>query len=597
MKASFCLIAMMLCAAGSAQAQTPPSLEGLDGFIQAEMAKEKAPGLAIAVVKDGQVIYQRGFGLRDVGRGLPVTVDTAFPIASVTKSFTVLALGSLVQEGKLEWDRPVRSFMPDFQLYDPGASERMTPRDLVSHRSGLPRHDGVWYGANQSRKQYWDALRYLQPSADMRTRFQYNNLMFVAAGYLGGQIDGSDWETLVRREVLDPLGMHGTTLDMAGLLASPQPALGYARKDSDGSVVEQPRANIDGVAPAGAINSTLADMIRYLQLHVGDGRLDDKPVFDPDLLRQMRFPLIASSQAPEDPEFSRTEYGMGLFLDNYRGYRHVYHGGNIDGFTSFLSYLPDQHVGVVMLGNLNDSRLRDIIPFHIYDQLLGLTPVDFSARLAQRKAADDAAEVKPGAAGGPAVPSLRRTGTQPGHALSEYVGQYVHPAYGTVTIGLVGGTLQLNFHGANAPLPHYHYDVFKTPAIELNPLEKTPVRFTTSFEGDVASLEIPMESTVPPIVFQRQPDPAMRDQRFLKSMTGRYALGSEQVQVALRADGVLTMDLSGDRLELSPVRGTRFALRNRYGHSIEFTRDAAGRVAGFVQHNQWADRVAERVAD
>lgn len=461
-------IGLLLAQAANAAKPTPSALGDLDAFIEAEMAKEKTPGLAIAVVKDGQVIYQRGFGYRDVAHQLPVTANTAFPIASVTKSFTVLSLGSLAETGKLDWDQPVRSYLPDFQLYDPTATEHITARDLVSHRTGLPRHDGVWYGSTASRRQLWEGLRYLQPNADLRETYQYNNLMFVAAGYMAGELSGRPWEQLLQERVFAPLGMTGSSSSLQGLRDSAEPALGYVEGE-DEKIVKTDYANLDAIAPAGAINSTLADMSRYLRMHVADGSLDGRQWFDASLLREMRQPWISDTSPSLYPEFGGMQYGMGLFLGSYRGNQYVYHGGNIDGFTSSISYLPQQRIGVVMLSNLGRSRLRDIVPFRIYDRLLGLQEIDWSARLAERKALDRAAEVEPGKSKRK-LPSLHRTGTRPGHALAEYAGQYEHPAYGLITIGNTGSALSMDFHGAQAPLAHYHYEVFETKTDKLNAL-------------------------------------------------------------------------------------------------------------------------------
>src|SRR5262249_54882838 len=168
----------------SGQVARPPNFEGFDNFVEQVMKELKVPGLAIAVVKDGKVIYAKGFGYRDVEKGLRVTPDTLFAIGSCSKAFTAAALGILVDEKKIEWDKPVRQYMPDFMLYDEYATAHLSPRDLVTHQSGLPRHDLVWYGSPVSRKELYERLRYLEPSRQLHAKFQYNNLMFMTAGLL-----------------------------------------------------------------------------------------------------------------------------------------------------------------------------------------------------------------------------------------------------------------------------------------------------------------------------------------------------------------------------------------------------------------------------
>jgi CubicO group peptidase (beta-lactamase class C family) len=191
-------------------ADTKGPLDGFDEFMAKAMAEFKVPGAAVAVVKDGTIVLSKGYGYRDRERKLPVTGSTIFPIASITKSFTVTALGTLADEGRLDWDRPVREYLPGFRMHDEVATEQLTTRDMVTHRSGLPRHDLVWYSSGFTREQLVEKLRYLELNKPIRSTFQYNNLMFLTAGYLGGRISGTSWEDLVRQRVLEPLGMTTT---------------------------------------------------------------------------------------------------------------------------------------------------------------------------------------------------------------------------------------------------------------------------------------------------------------------------------------------------------------------------------------------------
>src|SRR5205814_7500103 len=184
------------------------TLSGFDDFANGALKSWNVPGAAMAIVANGKVVSAKGFGLRDVKNNLPVTPDTLFPIGSCTKAFTTFVLGQLVDEGKLEWDKPVGRYVPGFRMFDDVTSRELTPRDLVTHRSGLPRHDLVWYNNQDlSRKEIVERLQYLPPSAELRQRFQYNNLMFLTAGYLIEQLTGTKWEQAVRARIFEPLGM------------------------------------------------------------------------------------------------------------------------------------------------------------------------------------------------------------------------------------------------------------------------------------------------------------------------------------------------------------------------------------------------------
>ena len=211
------LIRLSLIAALSVLLQASPAdtignLDGFDAFMAKAMQDFKVPGAAVAVIKDGKILLVKSYGYRDTAKKLPITGKTLFPIASITKSFTVTALGTLVDEGRLEWDKPVREYLPGFRMNDPVATEQLTARDLVTHRSGLPRHDLIWYSSSFTREQLVARLRYLEANKPLRSTFQYNNLMFVTAGYLGGQIAGTSWEELVQQRILNPLGMSTTRL-------------------------------------------------------------------------------------------------------------------------------------------------------------------------------------------------------------------------------------------------------------------------------------------------------------------------------------------------------------------------------------------------
>jgi CubicO group peptidase (beta-lactamase class C family) len=190
------------------------SADAIMPLVQGMQGDWKVPGVALGVIQDGQILVRAGFGQRDTERHLPVTPQTVFAIGSASKAFTTMALGLLADENQLDWDRPVREYLPTFRLYDAFAGERMTPRDLVTHRSGLPRHDLMWYNSPLSREEIFLRLRYLEPNKDLRSLFQYSNLMFMTAGYLVGELSGGTWESFVERRILEPLGMQATNFSV-----------------------------------------------------------------------------------------------------------------------------------------------------------------------------------------------------------------------------------------------------------------------------------------------------------------------------------------------------------------------------------------------
>ena len=336
----------------SPAATAQEALKGFDEVVTDAMKKLDVPGMAIAIVKDKEVIYAKGFGYRDVEKQLPVTPDTLFAIGSSTKAFTTCVLGTLVDEGKIEWDKPVRNYIPWFKLYDPSATERLTVRDLVTHRSGLPRHDFVWYNNyDASRKSLVERLPYLEPSADLREKFQYNNLMFLTAGYLTEVVTGRSWEEAVRERILTPLGMTRTNFSVADSQKEADAALPYRLHDK--KVEKMPFRPITNLGPAGSINSSVNEMSHWVIAHLNGGKYGDKRIADAATIEDMHLAHMTTGATITRPDISPTDYGMGWFVNTYRGHRRVEHGGNIDGFSANVSLFPQDGLSVVVLTNLN----------------------------------------------------------------------------------------------------------------------------------------------------------------------------------------------------------------------------------------------------
>src|SRR5436190_1557141 len=308
-------------ASASTAAATPAAkLQGLDDLARQAMKEWKVPGVALAVVQDGKVIYAKGFGYRDLENKLPVTAATLFPIGSITKSFTALTFAILKNEGKVDWDKPVRSYLPEFQMYDPVASEQATPRDLFSHRTGLPRHDIVWYSSDFSRADMVSRLRYLKPNKDFRSAYQYNNLTIMTMGYLEGKMTGLGWEGTIHEKIFSPLGMTHSDLSVEDIEKTDNHALPYELKKE--VVTQVPFHNIDAIGPAGSINSSIADMSHYLTFQLGDGKYEGKQLVSESNLRLMHSPQTPMPDLPPAfsfPELGHFSSGPPWFVTAHRG--------------------------------------------------------------------------------------------------------------------------------------------------------------------------------------------------------------------------------------------------------------------------------------
>jgi CubicO group peptidase (beta-lactamase class C family) len=562
------------------------NLDGFDDFMAKAMQDFKIPGAAVAVVKDGKVILAKGYGYRDADHKLPVTVKTVFPIASITKSFTVSSLGTLVDQGKLDWDKPVREYLPGFRMYDPVATDQITPRDLVTHRSGLPRHDLLWYSSSFTQQQLVDRLRYLEPNRPLRSTFQYNNLMFLTAGYLSGHVAGTSWEDLVRQRILAPLRMTGTYMSSPEARKSPEYALPYRKNRKTDEVRQIDFAKWGDVGPAGAINSNLEDMARYLLMHVNKGKVEGKQLLATNTAAQMQTAQMVIQGASPFPELGENSYGMGFFITTYRGNKYVNHGGNLDGFSLQLGFLPDKGIGIVVLCNLDGTPFRDLVPYYVFDRLLGMEPVDWSRRfldLERKGKVAEAAAEQQGFTG-------QHTGTHPSHDVAEYEGEFEHPGYGRISIlahnkGDFNG-MELTLNDIHRPLEHFHYDTFQVPANPLDPFEKLKLTFQTDPQGELSSLSTTLDSNVKDIVFHRVAEQRMFEASFLSQFTGVYDVGVAGLTITLVGDNSLEASSPGSpSRKLIPRHGTRFDLQDLSGVSIEFKQDSTGKAQELVLYS------------
>jgi CubicO group peptidase (beta-lactamase class C family) len=496
------VLLLLICLFAPAQLQaqngtTPPNLNGLDSFIEQVMKDWHVPGLAVAIMKDGKVVYSQGFGYRDVKKGSKVTPHTLFAIGSCSKSFTATALAILVDEGKLDWDKPVREYLPDFRLSDVYATERLRVRDLVTHQSGLPRHDMIWYGSPLSRKELFERLRHLEPSRPLHARYQYNNLMFLVAGVLIERVSGSTWEEFVRLKLLGPLDMKTSNFSVNDSQKTPDFSLPY--REQKGEVKEIPFRNIDAIGPAGSINSSINEMVNWLSMQLGKGKFNDRQIISEKGLAEVHTPqIVAGGDLKYDESFYAT-YAMGWMVTSYRGHPALSHGGGIDGFTSHIRFLPKDQLGVVVLTN-SSSPASSLIASNATDRMLGLSEAPWSQRTK-----DDVAKAREAQAKTKAEDEAKRKkGTQPTHALKEYTGQFEHPAYQTLTITQESDQLKFDLHGLTGQLNHYHYDIFQL-AEGSAVLEGQKVTFLMNNAGDIDRVALLLEPSVKEIVFTRKP--------------------------------------------------------------------------------------------
>ncbi len=591
---SLLLFTLSLAAPARAQdraAEVAKKLEGFDAFMEKTLKDWNAPGVGVGVVVDDKLVFAKGYGYRDYGKKLPVTPQTLFPIASNTKLFTAVAAGFLVEEGKLTWNRPIRESVPSIQFYNDYLNNTITLRDMLSHRTGITRHDSIWYKSDYDEKSLFERLKYLEPKEPPRSMFLYNNMMYAGVGYSIRLQSGKTWEEFVRERILQPLEMKSTVYTIADMLKAPDFGVPYTERRDTTELYKIPYyEDTAGLAAAGAIVSNIEDMSHWLAALMNEGRYNGKQVIPPKAIQATLEPSIAlpntGAQARGWWEVLNTAYGMGRQTASYRGHLITLHGGDLPGFHSQVSYMPRERVGVIVfvIGD-HAAPLYNPISYNVYERLLGMDQTPWTERLLDIRLKNKKAGTEArGKAGAARVPD-----TKPSHALADYVGEYEHPAYGLLKIGMKDGQLQFDFHKIHFPLTHFHYERFDTPDDEQD--GKWSVNFTTNPQGDVDRATMSLDEAE--AVFMRRA-PAL-DAALAARLAGTYETPSGlKFQVVARPGNELYLVFPGQPEDkLIPYKGLKFRIPEFADVVFEFIEEN-GQVTALKQTDPSGEYVFRR---
>jgi CubicO group peptidase (beta-lactamase class C family) len=568
-------------------------MDGFDAYMERILKDWNAPGIGVAVVSEDRLVFAKGYGYRDYGKKLPFTPMTLVQIASNTKLFTAMTAGLLVSDGKLSWDKPVRESVPAIQFFSDQLNTNVTLRDMLAHRTGITRHDTIWYRSDDTRKELFGKLRYMEPKVPLRTTFLYNNMMYAAAGYLIELQTGQTWEQVVRQRLMQPLEMKSSAFSVADMVKQPEFGVGYTERRDSFELYNKPYyEDIGGLAPAGAIVSNLEEMSHWLICLMNDGKYRGKQIVPPEVLKATLEPALAMPNTLGESlgywEMLNEAYGMGRWTGSYRGHLLAFHGGDLDCFHSQVSMMPQEPLGVVVfvIGD-HCASLYNTITYNVYERLLGLDETPWSDRRLQirLKGKKSATEAR-AKAGGDQV-----SGTQPSHALSDYVGEFEHPAYGVLKIGLQNGQLQFDFHKMQLALTHYHYDRFDTPDDER--FGKWSVNFLTSPRGDVDKAVMSLDQAE--ATFHRRPEKL--DSQTLQKLAGQYQTAAGfKFQILLKEDGSLVHSFPGLPDEtLVPYKGLQFRAREFSDVVFEFVLED-GEVKSLKRRNAAGEFTHTRLA-
>ncbi len=547
-------------------------LKDLDELVNKYLKDWNVPGVGISVVKNGKIVLAKGYGYRDVDGKLPVTENTLFAIGSCTKAFTAIDNCILVQKGELNLDKPVINYMPTFKMYNDYVTMNMTARDLLTHRSGLPRHDLMWYGSDLSRQELFNRLRFLEPSAGFREKFQYQNLMYMTAGILVETIAKDTWENFTKQNILIPLEMNSTNFSTYESRATNDFARPYREEKDKVKLIDF--RDIPSVGPAGSINSNVKDMANWVIMHLNYGKFNGKKIVDEEMVITTHTPQIVVPSIP-NKELFYGSYGLGWLVNQYRGHLRLEHGGNIDGFSANVCLLPGDSIGIVILTNLDGTNMPNVVRNSIIDRMLELETIDWSARLLEGKKKDDSTE-KPETQKDP----NQKEGTTPSHPLIDYVGKFENEAYGTMKIELKNDNLLIDYHTIKIPLAHYHYDYFKSTSEDMPPML---VNFNLDEKGNVSKIYAQLEQGVKDIEFKKVTE--FKDNAaFYEKFAGEYDLQGVTAKVSIK-NNVLKLLIPGQpEYELIPTGENNFDIKDLKAYSVTFN-TSDGKVSE-IQFNQ-----------
>ena len=490
----FSLLITSLFLEVQAQTELPKNFEA---WIENYRQEWKIPGMAVGIVKDGKIIYAKGFGEKKLGSGEKVDENTVFGIASASKNMTAAALAVLVDEGKINWDDKITQHIPWFQMKDPWITNELTIRDALIHRSGLGRILGnrLQFMTNSSRDEVLFQVRYMDLEKPFRTSYVYSNVMYSLAGQIIEYVDGRTWDEFLQDRFFKPMGMKSTTTSITELKEGQN--LAFPHQEIDGEIVTIQRRNWDNAGPAAGVNSSVIDMSKWLMLQLGEsGKFDGKTYVSEEQMNEIHKPQLGIP--PRNSKSPQMSYGLGWHITDYKGYRVLDHGGATDGFNTAMYLFPELDLGIIVFVN-TFSGFGNAVAYQVADHFIdGKNEVDWGERYLTnyRNAYERASTERQ------KIHDARMKNTQPTLNLDAYVGKYKSEAYGEVEVKKNGNQLVLHFwenEGLEAKLEHWHFDTFR--AIWKNKAQREEfMQFHLGKDGKVEALDF--EFVLRPMLLQ-----------------------------------------------------------------------------------------------
>ncbi len=486
--------------------------ENFDAWIESGRIDWKIPGMAVGIVKNGEVIYAKGFGEKQLGNGEKVDANTIFSIASVSKNITAAALGILVDEGKINWDDKITKHIPWFQLKDRWVTQEITIRDALTHQVGLGRILGnrLQFMTNSSRDSVLYQMRYMELEKPFRSEFVYNNVMYALAGQIIEHVDGRTWDAFLQEKLFAPLEMNSSTTSITQLKTSDNQA--YPHQEIEGKVVPIERRNWDNAGPAGGVNSSVNDLNKWMLMQLGDsGSYNGKTIISAQEMNEIHKPQMV--HRPANALSGQSSYGFGWNILDYKGKRVLTHGGATDGFNTAMYLMPELDLGIIVVGN-NFNSLGNAVAYQVMDAYLDGNDADWNDRYLQSYLISyDRALLERDK-----IHKARVKSSKSSLDRDAYLGTYQSQGYGKIEVKRDGKDLVLHFwdtEGLEARLEHWHFDTFR--AVWKNPAQREEfMQFQLGKDGKVEALDF--EFVLRPLSLQvgAYPSNYTHTERFIK---------------------------------------------------------------------------------
>lgn len=555
-------------------AQKDLNTKKLDAKLEAILESTKAAGFSVAIVQGDQIIYAKGFGYRDLDKQLKADENTVYAIGSTTKAFTTGLLGIMEAEKDFSFSESPSTYLPQLTFFNDELNNQVTILDMISHRTGLPRHDFSWYlFPTADKDSLLGRVKYQEPFTGLREKWYYNNFMYLAQGMITEKLTGKTWEENIQQYFIKPLDMTSSSADIRGLQMHPNRATGYNLiKFTTNKAM--PYYDISAMSPAGSINSSVNDMAKWVMVWLNDGKYKDQQILPQRYVQQATNPLMLVGNGISDPQFPDqhlNSYGYAWFTSSYKGHYRLEHGGNIDGFSANVSFFPTDDIGIVVLTNQNGSAVPNLVRNTISDMILGVNETDWKSVFEKKRKEAMAQELS----GAQEKKETESTG-KVSHPLIAYTGSYTHPGYGRFNIDLKNDSLFVHFPLVDAYLEPLHYDIFGPKLLEGGKIDTSdeldlPFAFRTDHSGEISGIDLKFEPTLEALFFKRTPLLSKVETADLKKFEGSYAIQGAEIKVYIK-DNLLHLFVKGQpEYALLPTGEDQFIFRDLSGYKATFS--------------------------